>query len=459
MASPAVALFVDRAQAVRPDFALTQGNAAAVVEICRRLEGLPLAIELAAAGTRLLDPGALLARLAASLDVLSTSAADLPERQQTLRATVDWSVSLLDDAERSLLEVVSVFEPGWTIEAAAQVAEPDRGHGAGAERGPSPAQPHQRGQRPRRPVADARHHPRVRRREARRAARRGPDPAPPRRLLPGAGRTGRPGPCAAPDTAGGWSGWTQTSATWPPPSAGTSATIAGRCPTCCGSCGHSGSCAYHMNEARTWIDQLLPSADSLEAPTPAPSCCVQRAVIALEIGDDSTALAARQRLAANAGRDQRSPRTRHRPAGNSVTLCMIAFARLALRRGRPRSGGAARRGGRRPADDGSACGPWPMLRQGETELTSQIRQAAGPRPVQQNDPSRLPAQPAGGSKRHLAPARHRHGQPGTRVGTRLRRCRGFGFVPVGAAAIVWTVRFKNGGCRGQAADGEGRGDP
>jgi predicted ATPase len=122
MAWPAVALFVDRAQAVRPGFALTQANAAAVAEICRRLEGLPLAIELAAARTRLLDPDALLARLAASLDVLSTSAVDLPGRQQTLRATVAWSVGLLGEAERSLLEVASVFTDGWTIQAAAQVA-------------------------------------------------------------------------------------------------------------------------------------------------------------------------------------------------------------------------------------------------------------------------------------------------------------------------------------------------
>jgi predicted ATPase len=121
-ASPAVALFVDRARKVRPGFALTEGNAAAVAEICRRLEGLPLAIELAAARTRLLDPGALLDRLSASLDALGTGAVDLPERQRTLRATVEWSVGLLDDAERSLLEVAAVFVDGWTIEAAAQVA-------------------------------------------------------------------------------------------------------------------------------------------------------------------------------------------------------------------------------------------------------------------------------------------------------------------------------------------------
>jgi len=120
--SPAVALFVDRARAVRPGFALTEENAPAVVEICRRLEGLPLAIELAAARIRLLAPADLLTRLTASLDALGTGAVDLPERQRTLRATVEWSVSLLEDPERSLLEVAAVFEDGWTIEAVARVA-------------------------------------------------------------------------------------------------------------------------------------------------------------------------------------------------------------------------------------------------------------------------------------------------------------------------------------------------
>jgi predicted ATPase len=121
-ASPAVALFVDRARAVWPDFALTEGNAAAVAAICRRLDGLPLAIELAAARTRLLDPDALLGRLSKSLDALGTGTVDLPERQRTLRATVEWSVGLLDDAERSLLETMAVFAGGWTVEAAAEVA-------------------------------------------------------------------------------------------------------------------------------------------------------------------------------------------------------------------------------------------------------------------------------------------------------------------------------------------------
>jgi predicted ATPase len=124
-ASPAMALFVERASAVRPGFTLTEGNAAAVAEICRRLEGLPLAIELAAGRTRLLDPPALLDRLAASLDALGTGAVDLPERQRTLRATVEWSVGLLEEGERSLLEVAAVFADGWTIEAAARVAGVD----------------------------------------------------------------------------------------------------------------------------------------------------------------------------------------------------------------------------------------------------------------------------------------------------------------------------------------------
>jgi predicted ATPase len=122
-ASPAVALFVDRARAVRPGFALTADNAAAVAEICRRLEGLPLAIELAAARIRLLDPGTLLRWLTASFDALGTGAVDLPERQRTLRAAVEWSVGLLEEAERSLLEMTAVFVDGWTVEAAAQVAD------------------------------------------------------------------------------------------------------------------------------------------------------------------------------------------------------------------------------------------------------------------------------------------------------------------------------------------------
>ncbi len=121
--SPAIELFVDRARAVRPEFTLTEQNARAVAEIVHRLEGLPLAIELAAARTRLLDPEALLARLEKSLDALGTGPVDLPERQRTLRATVEWSLGLLDEPERAMLYTLAAFADGATIEAAAHVAD------------------------------------------------------------------------------------------------------------------------------------------------------------------------------------------------------------------------------------------------------------------------------------------------------------------------------------------------
>jgi len=124
-AAPVVALFVDRARAVRHDFELNRDNARAVLQICRRLEGLPLAIELAAARIRLLEPDALLDRLAASLDALGTGPVDMPERQRTLRATVEWSLNLLDEAERRLVQTMAVFVDGWTIEALADVARMD----------------------------------------------------------------------------------------------------------------------------------------------------------------------------------------------------------------------------------------------------------------------------------------------------------------------------------------------
>jgi predicted ATPase len=119
---PAVQLFVDRAQAIRYDFAPTEDNTLDVVEICRRLDGLPLAIELAAARTRLLEPGALLARLGSRLDALGTGPVDLPERQRTLRATVEWSIGLLDDAEQHMLATLSIFVEGWTVDAAMYVS-------------------------------------------------------------------------------------------------------------------------------------------------------------------------------------------------------------------------------------------------------------------------------------------------------------------------------------------------
>ena len=112
-----VELFVHRAQSIKPDFTLTRETAPAVAEICWRLDGLPLAIELAAARIRLLSPPALLTRLDHRLDVLTGGARDLPARQQTLRLTIAWSYDLLDDDERALFRRLSVFVGGSTVEA------------------------------------------------------------------------------------------------------------------------------------------------------------------------------------------------------------------------------------------------------------------------------------------------------------------------------------------------------
>ncbi|WP_306233770.1 ATP-binding protein [Agrococcus beijingensis] len=115
--STAAALFVDRAQAVKPGFALTDENAAAVADICRSLEGLPLAIELAAAKVRLLSAQGIAQRLEQSLPLLTAAVRDLPERHRTMRATIDWSVSLLPDEQRDLLEDLGVFARQFSLEA------------------------------------------------------------------------------------------------------------------------------------------------------------------------------------------------------------------------------------------------------------------------------------------------------------------------------------------------------
>jgi predicted ATPase/transcriptional regulator with XRE-family HTH domain len=117
----AVALFFERARSVRSDFMLTSANAEAVVDICRRLDGLPLAIELAAARVRVLPPGAITARLDDRFRLVTGGARDLLPRHQTLRALIDWSYDLLDDGERVLLRRLSVFAGGWTLEAAEAV--------------------------------------------------------------------------------------------------------------------------------------------------------------------------------------------------------------------------------------------------------------------------------------------------------------------------------------------------
>ncbi len=117
----AIGLFVGRSQDVNPSFALTDGNAATIVEICRRLDGLPLAIELAAARTRLLPPAAMLARLDRRLPLLTGGARDLPRRQQTLRDAIGWTYDLLSAEEQALFRGLSVFAGGFSLEAAAAV--------------------------------------------------------------------------------------------------------------------------------------------------------------------------------------------------------------------------------------------------------------------------------------------------------------------------------------------------
>ena len=121
----AVRLFIARAQAVKPDFAITNDNAPAVAEICWRLDGLPLAIELAAARVRMLSPQAMLARLEQRLPFLTGGARDAPQRQRTLRDTIAWSYDLLQPEDQVLFRRLAVFVGGCTLEAAEAVTNPD----------------------------------------------------------------------------------------------------------------------------------------------------------------------------------------------------------------------------------------------------------------------------------------------------------------------------------------------
>ena len=121
---PAISLFCERAAALKPDFALTDDNARAVVEICSRLDGLPLAIELAASRIKLLPPAALLSRLQSRMQLLTSGSRDLPQRQQTLRAALDWSFDLLQPEEQMLFRRLSVFVSGCSLEAAEAVCNP-----------------------------------------------------------------------------------------------------------------------------------------------------------------------------------------------------------------------------------------------------------------------------------------------------------------------------------------------
>jgi predicted ATPase len=121
----AIELFIQRAQAAKSDFSVTNATVPALAEICRRLDGLPLAIELAAARMKLFSPQALLARLGSRLKLLTGGPRDLPARQQTLRNTVAWSHDLLDEDERKLFRRLSTFIGGFTLSAAEIVCKPD----------------------------------------------------------------------------------------------------------------------------------------------------------------------------------------------------------------------------------------------------------------------------------------------------------------------------------------------
>lgn len=121
--SPAVALFVQRAQAVKPDFRLTEANAPAVAELCTLLDGLPLAIELAAARTKLFSPQEMLTRLESRFQWLTSGAQDLPVHQQTLQRTLDWSYNLLEMGEQTLLRRLGVFVGGCSMAAIERVCQ------------------------------------------------------------------------------------------------------------------------------------------------------------------------------------------------------------------------------------------------------------------------------------------------------------------------------------------------
>jgi predicted ATPase/DNA-binding XRE family transcriptional regulator len=133
----AVRLFVERARAARPDFALTHGNAAAVAEVCRRLDGIPLAIELAAARVSLLTVEQIAARLDDRFRLLTGGGRTAPSRQQTLRATSDWSHDLLTEPERALFRRLAVFAGGWTLEVAETVCSMQQAVGSGSSALPS----------------------------------------------------------------------------------------------------------------------------------------------------------------------------------------------------------------------------------------------------------------------------------------------------------------------------------
>lgn len=121
----AARLFVERAMLSQPDFQVTESNAAAIAQICHRLDGIPLAIELAAARVKAMSVEQLLARLQDRFRLLTGGSRTALPRQQTLRAAIDWSYALLSDQEKTLLRRLSVFSGGWTLEAAEKVCSDD----------------------------------------------------------------------------------------------------------------------------------------------------------------------------------------------------------------------------------------------------------------------------------------------------------------------------------------------
>ena len=146
-ASEAAKLFVERAQAVRAGFAVDDDNAAAVAEVCRRLDGVPLAIELAAARVAMLTPTELARRLDQRFRLLTGSERGAAERHQTLRAAIDWSYELLDEPEQRVLERLSVFAGSFSLDAAEAVTSGgvvDAGRRLRAARGPGGALPRAR---------------------------------------------------------------------------------------------------------------------------------------------------------------------------------------------------------------------------------------------------------------------------------------------------------------------------
>ena len=264
----AVRLFIERAVAVKPGFAVTNENAPAVAEICARLDGLPLAIELAAARIKLLPPAAILTRLQSRLGLLQSSARDLPDRQKTLRGAIAWSHDLLDEPGRRLFARLAVFAGGGALDDVEAIAAAPTGHRcarrAGGARRPEPGAA---GRARRRGAGDhARDDPRIRSRAARGEPRRGGGAQPATRSVfsPSPRRPG----CTSCTSSGApgspaWSASTTTCArrwisapdrgasarrcAWPPRSG-----ASGRCAvTCARVCSGSSACSTIRRRAPT----------------------------------------------------------------------------------------------------------------------------------------------------------------------------------------------------------------